>query len=83
MAIQLFSKAFNNRTKALGSFHPDTLRSIGSLANSYRANGQLAEAKQLHTRVSNLRQLILGANHPRTIVSLKHVENILASMEES
>ena len=83
MAIQLFSKTFNNRTKTLGSFHPDTLRSIGSLANSYRANGQLAEAKQLHTRVLNLRQLILGANHPRTIVSLKHVENILASMEDS
>jgi hypothetical protein len=60
-----------SRKKVLGTEHPDTLASIGSLALTYKNQGQQKKAEELQVQVmeSNLR--LLGAEHPDTLRSIK------------
>ena len=58
------------RKKLLDAEHPDTLTSMGNLANEYGNLGILNEAEQLGAQVLDMRMKMLGAEHPNTLKSM-------------
>jgi Tetratricopeptide repeat len=44
--------------KLLGAEHPDTIRSMGNLASTYRNQGRCNEAEQLELEVININKRI-------------------------
>jgi hypothetical protein len=59
--------------KLLGAEHPDTLRSMGNLASTYRNQGRWNEAEQLEIQVLDMRKKLLGAEHPDTLQSMANL----------
>jgi serine/threonine protein kinase/tetratricopeptide (TPR) repeat protein len=76
-AIKQHERALDLRRAHLPPDDPDTLSSIGSLADDYQAIGRLAEALPLHEEALKLRETRLGPNHPRTLVSMSHLAQTL------
>jgi tetratricopeptide (TPR) repeat protein len=60
-----------------GPEHPDTLRSMSNLADTLRAQGELAGAFKLHEQVLGARWRLLGLKHPDTLSSTSHLANTL------
>ena len=65
----MFEEILKERERVLGSGHPDTLRSRGSLGNSYRAASRYQDAIRLHQEALAARELTLGPDHPKTLAS--------------
>jgi tetratricopeptide (TPR) repeat protein len=63
-------RAIDLRRRALGEEHPDTLRSLSSLANAIRDQGKYQEAEALYARVLRVQQRVLGENHPDTFATM-------------
>ncbi|KAH7396274.1 hypothetical protein BKA66DRAFT_454797 [Pyrenochaeta sp. MPI-SDFR-AT-0127] len=57
--------------RLLGDEHPDTLSSMNSLAYTLHSQSRTDEAISLMEKVLQLRQRILGPDHPRTEESLQ------------
>ncbi len=68
--LQLTERVVEVRKRTLGEEHPDTLRSIYSLAISYRDVGRPQEALELAERVVEARKRTLGEEHPNTLRSM-------------
>jgi tetratricopeptide (TPR) repeat protein len=58
-----------------GPEHPDTLKSMYSLANSYYALGRYADALKLYEERLALQKAKLGPDHPDTLNSMNNVGN--------
>jgi tetratricopeptide (TPR) repeat protein len=63
-------RAVDLRRRVLGEEHPDTLRSLVSLANTIRAQGKYQEAEALYARVLRVQQRVLGEDHPDTFATM-------------
>ncbi|KAJ9137581.1 Kinesin light chain [Pleurostoma richardsiae] len=63
-------RAHKLRRKTLGDRHPDTLRSMASLATTYHQQGRYKEAETIMVEVLALRKEVLGDKHPDTIKSM-------------
>ena len=74
-AIELHQQAGQTWAKLLGPDHPDTLRSMGYLADGYHSAGRLDLAVPLYEETLKLQKAKLGADHPDTL----HNMNNLAS----
>jgi tetratricopeptide (TPR) repeat protein/tRNA A-37 threonylcarbamoyl transferase component Bud32 len=74
-AEQQFQIARARFTGRLGADHPDTLRSMGNLANSYTAMGRHAEALKLYEETLALQKAKLGPDHPNTLMSMMNLAN--------
>jgi serine/threonine protein kinase len=74
-AIRLYTKARDTFAAKLGPDHPDTLRSMNNLANSFRAEGQNDQAMKLHEETLALRKAKLGRDHPDTLISMNNLAN--------
>jgi serine/threonine protein kinase/lipopolysaccharide biosynthesis regulator YciM len=72
-AIRLLTKAHHTFTATLGPDHPDTLRSMNRLANSYGDAGQIDRAIKLHEETLALRKAKLGPDHPDTLGSMNNL----------
>jgi len=68
-AAEQFQSARMLYSKHLGPDHPDTLRSMNNLANSYAALGRQAEALKLREETLELRKAKLGPDDPETLGS--------------
>jgi tetratricopeptide (TPR) repeat protein len=68
--MPLFEEAIKYCTARLGPDHPDTLRSMFGLANTYIIAGRLEDATSLHQEVFRLRKTRLGPDHPDTLHSM-------------
>ena len=53
-----------------GNEHPDTLKSMFTLARTYHLHGQLEEAEKLYVQVLEARKRVLGEDHPDTLKSM-------------
>ncbi|KAK4176394.1 putative kinesin light chain [Triangularia setosa] len=62
-------KAYEYRRKLLGKKHPETIRSMASLATTYHDQGRFGEAEKIKVEVLALRCDVLGNKHPDTIRS--------------
>ncbi|PCD23156.1 hypothetical protein AU210_014679 [Fusarium oxysporum f. sp. radicis-cucumerinum] len=58
------------RIEILGEEHPDTLKSMGNLASTYRNQGRWKEAEELEVDVMEIRKRVLGEEHPSTLTSM-------------
>jgi tetratricopeptide (TPR) repeat protein len=76
-ALKLREEVLARRKIALGEDHPDTLRSMTSVADSYQAMGRNAEALEMYRRTLEIRKAKLGPSHPDTIKSEQHVARSL------
>ncbi|MEV5980688.1 tetratricopeptide repeat protein [Streptomyces sp. NPDC052114] len=78
-AIELFRRALEADTRALGVDHPNTLASRNNLAHAYASAGDTARAIPLYEETAADYVRVLGADHPDTLTS----RNNLASAYES
>jgi hypothetical protein len=65
------------RKRLLGDDHPDTLRSMASLAVTYGNQGRWDDAATLGVMVVEKMKWVLGDAHPDTIMSMKHLAWLL------
>jgi serine/threonine protein kinase/Tfp pilus assembly protein PilF len=63
-------RALDLRKKALPQDHPDTLKTMNALAQSYRLQGAYALGEELYRDVVDRRKRVLGENHPDTLKSM-------------
>jgi Flp pilus assembly protein TadD len=57
----------------LGAEHRHTASSLNNLAVVLKAQGDLAGARPLHERALAIREKVLGAEHPDTVMNLNAV----------
>ena len=53
--------------RVLGPDHPDTLLSMGSLADTYAEQAKYAQAEPLFVQTLEISRLVLGPEHTRTL----------------
>ncbi|RFU72307.1 hypothetical protein TARUN_9953 [Trichoderma arundinaceum] len=58
------------RREALGKKHPDTVKSMASLAATYHAQGRYNEAEKIYEQALTLQRELLGEKHPDTATSM-------------
>ena len=56
--------------------HPDTLRSMNSLANLYTNKGRYNQAEPLHLQTLEIKKRVLGEEHPDTLASMNNLANL-------
>ena len=61
------SRCWRSSRRVLGDEHPDTLTSMSNLAETLRAQGDLAGARALQERGAGGRRRVLGEEHPDTL----------------
>jgi hypothetical protein len=59
--------------RVLGEEHPDTLTSMGNLADTYRHQGRWKEAEELALQVLEKQTKVLGHSHPDTLATASWV----------
>ena len=69
-----FERAFDLRARLLGENHPDTLKSMQSLANQYRTGGDYTQAERLFTKVVEAERRVLGEQNAQTLAA----QNVLS-----
>ncbi|MCJ1428159.1 hypothetical protein MMC29_006067 [Sticta canariensis] len=69
-ALHPIEQEVKARKSTLGKEHPDTLRSMHTLAICYSEAGRRQEALQLMKRVVKARRVALGKEHPETLRSI-------------
>jgi eukaryotic-like serine/threonine-protein kinase len=78
IAAEQFQAARMIYTKYLGPDHPDTLRSMHNLANSYATLGRHADALKLREETLALMKAKLGPDHPDTLKSMHNLASSYA-----
>ena len=51
----------------LSKEHPDTLATMGELANVLDNQGNYKQAEEMHRQALGLREVVLGKEHPDTL----------------
>ena len=62
-------------TRLCGEEHPDTVRAMSDLANSYGDLGKLDEAASMRREVLEMRRKPLGDEHPDTIRAMANLKS--------
>jgi Tfp pilus assembly protein PilF/predicted Ser/Thr protein kinase len=75
-------RAANLRRRVLGDEHPDTLQSMGLLADLQREQGRLPQAEALFTRILEIRRRKLGPEHRDTLASMSSVAAVWISLDK-
>ena len=73
IAIDQFQRARELYTRHRGPDHPDTLKSMNNLANSYYDLARHADALKLHEETLALDKAKLGPDHPDTLLSMHNL----------
>ena len=73
----ILRQVLNEREHALGSEHPETLRTRMDVANSLYRQGKYAEAEVEYSVVRQLLEKVLGPEHPTTLRAGMGVANAL------
>jgi len=77
-AQSLDQRALEIRRRVLGPEHPDTLRSMNSLAGDLSDEGHYAEAEKVDRETLGIRRRVLGLEHPDTLMSMNNLADDLA-----
>ena len=73
----LFRQALSIREKALGTFHPETAKSLDNLASLMVAKGDYDKAEHLYTRALEIFKRTLGPQHREVAVNLHSLASLL------
>jgi tetratricopeptide (TPR) repeat protein len=79
LAIQQHQRALALRRARLGPDHPETLKTMVSLAQGYEAAGRITDALQLYQETLQLCEARSGPNDPETLWSMKGVGDAMMS----
>ena len=69
-AQPLLERALQIQRRVLGTEHPDTLRSMGTLATVLAYEGHYPEAEKIQRETLEVRRRVLGPEHPDTLASM-------------
>jgi serine/threonine protein kinase/tetratricopeptide (TPR) repeat protein len=69
-AGQQLERALDLRRQTLGPDHPDTLKSMHSLATVFYSQGKYAQAEALGSQTLEIRRRVLGSEHLDTLKSM-------------
>jgi tRNA A-37 threonylcarbamoyl transferase component Bud32 len=72
-AAEQFQKSRELFARHRGTDHPDTLKSMNNLANSYADAGRTQDALKLREETLQLRKAKLGPEHPDTLASMNNL----------
>jgi serine/threonine protein kinase len=72
-AAEQYEAARVHYARHRGPDHPDTLKSMGNLANSYGELGRYADALKLYEETLALQKAKLGPDHPDTLASMHNL----------
>jgi tetratricopeptide (TPR) repeat protein len=75
-------RAVDLRRRVLGEEDPETLQSMGLLADLQREQGRLVKAEALFTRILEIRRRKLGAEHRDTLASMSSVAAVWISLDK-
>jgi tetratricopeptide (TPR) repeat protein len=75
-----FERARELYVQQLGPEHPETLRSMNNLANSYANLSRQTEVLKLYGAVLESQQRVLPMDHPDTLTSMNHLAITYAEM---
>jgi len=78
-AQKMLERSYHARKDILGERHPETLRSMSSLARTHADQGQWLRAQQMWLEVLERRKEVLGTDHSDTLVSMGDLANALVS----
>ncbi|KAF8182437.1 hypothetical protein K438DRAFT_1158751 [Mycena galopus ATCC 62051] len=67
---KLLKEVLEKQKQLLGDNHPNTLLTMGSLANRYKDQGEYQKAKELNIIVLEKQKQVLGENHPDTLLTM-------------
>jgi serine/threonine protein kinase/tetratricopeptide (TPR) repeat protein len=76
-ALPLQQSALDARKKLLGEAHPDTLSSLGAMADLLRKMDRRSEAEPYAREALRLRRQVLGPNSKETLASINTLATIL------
>jgi eukaryotic-like serine/threonine-protein kinase len=76
-AQSLFARAGDIRRRVLGPEHPETLRSMNSVAAVVYNEGHYAEAEKLFREMLDIRRRVLGPEAPDTLASMGNLAGVL------
>lgn len=79
-AETLLRRESDIRNRLLGDEHPDTLTTMNNLAETLRAQGDLAGARKIQEQVLEITRRILGEEHPDTSLSAWNLVYTLLQM---
>ena len=68
--------------RLLGEEHPDTLITMGNLANTLGAQGDLSGARKLLNQVLSTHRRLLGEKHPTTSISAWNLFTVLFGLRD-
>jgi hypothetical protein len=76
------ARALDFRRRVLGPEHPDTLALMNNLAETLRAQGDLAGARKLLAETLDILRRVLGPEHPDTSTSAWNLFRTLQDLGE-
>ncbi|KAJ7712813.1 P-loop containing nucleoside triphosphate hydrolase protein [Mycena metata] len=81
-AGELQEEVLEEQKQVLGENHPDTLRTMGTLASSYSALGEHQKARGLEVIVLERRKQVLGENHRDTLGAMNNLAGLYSELGE-
>ncbi|KAJ7765226.1 hypothetical protein B0H16DRAFT_1687411 [Mycena metata] len=81
-AAKLQEEVLEEQKQVLGDHHPDTLLTMGNLANLYSDLGEYQKAKELEVIVLEKRKQVLGENHPDTLYIMGNLARSYSNLGE-
>jgi tetratricopeptide (TPR) repeat protein len=81
-ALTLHTQVLDGRRQILGDDHPDTLRSVNSVAELRRKVGNIHGAHNLHEQVLDARKRVLGEDHPDTLHSMNELAGVRRALSD-
>ena len=73
----MYERVLASDERTLGADHPDTLATVGNLAEVLRQQGKLDEAKAMYERALAGQERALGADHPDTLSTVNNLAFLL------
>ncbi|KAJ7897516.1 P-loop containing nucleoside triphosphate hydrolase protein [Mycena leptocephala] len=79
---KLLKEVLKKQKQLLGDNHPDTLHTMGNLANTYSDLGEHRKAEELNVIVLEKWKQLLGDNHPHTLCTMGNLANTYSDLGE-
>ncbi|KAJ7742628.1 hypothetical protein B0H16DRAFT_1022404 [Mycena metata] len=79
---ELLEEVLQKQKQVLGEDHPDTLHTMGTLANSYSDLGEHQKAKELRSVVLEKQTQFLGNDHPDTLRTMGNLASSYSDLGE-
>ncbi|KAF8195144.1 P-loop containing nucleoside triphosphate hydrolase protein [Mycena galopus ATCC 62051] len=79
---KLLEEMLEKQKQLLGDNHPDTLRTMSNLANTYSSLGEHQKAEELNVTVLEKQKQLLGDNHPDTLHTMGNLASTYSGLGE-